>query len=103
MLKRLKKNFDKGLEKIRWFSSVLSERIKIEFLVIKLLLQSDKMEKKRDELLNKIGQRVYELKENTDRHVLKDRVIGEALNEIEQINSEIETTKKKAAEISGSL
>ena len=103
MLQRLKKNFDRGVEKIRWFSSLLSERIKIEFLVIKLLFQSDKMEKKRDELLNKIGQRVYEMKDNSDRQVLKDRVIAEALNEIELINSEIETTKKKAAEISGSL
>ncbi len=103
MLKRLKKNFDSGIEKIRWFSSVLSERIKIEFLVIKLLFQSDKMERKRDELLNKIGERVYELKENTDRNVLKDRVIVEALTEIEHINSEIEKTKQKAAEISGSL
>ena len=103
MLKRLKTSFERGVEKIRWFSSVLSERIKIEFLVIKLLFQSDKMEKKRDELLNKIGQRVYEMKENSDRQVLKDRVISETLNEIELINSEIETTKKKAAEIGGSL
>jgi len=103
MLKRLKKNFDRGIEKTKWFSSVLSERIKIEILVIKLLFKSDKMEKKRVELLKKIGQRVYEMKENSDRHVLKDRFIVEALNEIDKINSEIDTTKKKASEISGSL
>ena len=103
MLKRLKGNFDRGIEKIKWFSALLSERIKIELLVMKLLFQSDKMEKKRDELLKKIGQRVYELKENSDRNVLKDRFITEALNEIEQINSEIDSTKKKASEISGSL
>jgi hypothetical protein len=103
MLKRLKKDFDRGIEKIKWFSTVLSERIKIEFLVVKLLFQSDNMEKKRDELLRKIGERVYELKGNSDRNVLKDRVISEALNEIEQINSEIDSTRKKASEISGSL
>jgi hypothetical protein len=103
MLKRLKTNFDRGIEKIKWFSTVFSERIKIELLVMKLLFQSDKMEKKRDELLRKIGQRVYELKGNSERHVLKDRFIAEALNEIEQINSELESTKKKASEISGSL
>jgi hypothetical protein len=103
MLKRLKTNFDKGVEKIKWFSTVLSERIKIELLVIKLLFQSDKMEKKRDELLKKIGQRIYELKGDSDRHVLKDRFIAEALNEIEQINDELDSTKKKTSEISGSL
>jgi ArsR family metal-binding transcriptional regulator len=103
MLKRLKENFDRGIEKIKWISTVLSERIKIELLVMKLLFQSEKMEKKRDELLKKIGQRVYELKGDSDRNVLKDRSITEALNEIEQINSEIDSTKKKASEISGSL
>ena len=103
MLKRLKKDFDRGIEKIKWFATVLSERIKIELLVVKLLFQSDKMEKKRGELLIKIGERVYELKGNSDRNVLKDRVISEALNEIEQINSEIDSTRKKASEISGSL
>jgi hypothetical protein len=103
MLKRLKKSFDSGVQKVRWFASVLSERVKIEFLVIKLLFQSEKMEKKKDELLNKIGKRVYDMKDNTERQVLKDRIIVEALNEIELINREIETTKKKASEISGSL
>ena len=103
MLKRLKTNFDKGVEKIKWFSTVLSERIKIELLVIKLLFHSDKMEKKRDELLKKIGQRIYELKGDSDRNVLKDRFIAEALNEIEQINDELDSTKKKTSEISGSL
>jgi len=103
MLKRLKSNFDRGIENIKWFSTVFSERIKIELLVIKLLFQSDKMEKKRDELLKKIGQRVYELKGDSDRNVLQDRFIAEAMGEIDQINSEIDSTKKKASEISGSL
>jgi len=103
MLNRLKNNFDRGIEKIKWFSSVLSERLKIEFIVIKLLFQSDKMEKKRDELFKKIGQRVYEIKGNSDRHVLKDKFISESMGEIEKINSEIDNTKKKASEISGSL
>lgn len=103
MLKRLKRNFDSGIEKIKWFSSVLSERLKIELLVIKLLFQSEKMEKKRDALLKKIGERVCELRGSSDRDILKDRFIAEALNEIEHINTELDSTKKKASEISGSL
>jgi len=103
MLKRLKKNFDRGVEQIKWFSTVLSERIKIELLVLKLLFQSDRMEKKRDDLLKKIGQRVYELKGEPDRDILKDRSVAESLGEIEKITGEIDSTKKKASEISGSL
>jgi hypothetical protein len=103
MVRRLKDNFDRGIEKIKWFSSLLSERLRIEYVVIKLLFQSDRMEKKKDELLKKIGQRVLEMKEHIDKQILRDRVIAEALSEIEKINNEIDITKKKASEISRSL
>jgi tRNA/tmRNA/rRNA uracil-C5-methylase (TrmA/RlmC/RlmD family) len=100
MWKRLKNNFDTGIEKIKWFSSLFSDRLKIEVSVMKLLYQSDEMAKKRDELMRTIGQRTYELKGYPDRYILKDRVIMEALSEIEKINNEIDATKKKASDIS---
>jgi hypothetical protein len=100
MWKRLKDNFDTGIEKIKWVSSLFSDRLKIEVSVMKLLYQSDEMAKKRDGLMRTIGQRIYELKEYPDRYILKDRVIMEALSEIEKINNEIDVTKKKASDIS---
>jgi hypothetical protein len=100
MFRRLKSNFDSGVERIKWFSSIFSDRLKIEFSVIKLLYHSTQMEQKRDDLMKKIGQRVYELKEQSDRQVMKDRIILETFSEIERINNEIESTKKKASEIS---
>ena len=103
MLKRLKNSFDDGIEKIRWFSSSLSDRLKIEYLVMKLLYQSEQLGHKRDELMKTIGRRVYELKSHSDRHLLNDRVVIEALGEIEKINNEINLTTKKASEISGTL
>lgn len=103
MWKKLKENFDRGIEKIKWFSILLSDRLKIEYSVIKLLYQSEQMKKRRDELMKTIGQRIYELKGHPDRYILKDRVIADALSELEGINSEIESTKKKASEISSSM
>jgi len=100
MFRRLKSNFDSGVERIKWFSSIFSDRLKIELSVIKLLYHSTQMEQKRDDLMKKIGQRVYELKEQSDRQVMKDRIILETFSEIERINNEIESTKKKASEIS---
>jgi hypothetical protein len=100
MWKRLKNNFDSGVEKIKWFSSLFSERLKIEYLVMKLLYRSEQLGKKRDEFMKTIGQRVYELKGYTDRNILKDGIVIEALSEIEKINSEIDLTKKKASEVS---
>jgi len=100
MWKRIKESFDSGVEKIRWFSSLLSERVKIESSVVRLLYQSEQMERKKDELMKNIGQRVYELKGYSERYILKDKIIIEALNELEKISSEIEGKKKKASEIS---
>ena len=42
MWRRVKNSMDSGVEKIKWFSSVLSERLKIEFSVIKLLQEREK-------------------------------------------------------------
>jgi len=100
MLKRIKDSFDSGVEKIKWFSSLLSDRVKVEVSVMKLMYQSDQMERRKNDLMKTIGRRVHELKEYPDRQILKDRIIEDALVEIEQITSEIELTRKKASEIS---
>jgi len=100
MIRRLKNNFENGVEKIKWFASLLSDRLKIELSVMKLLHESEQMEKKRDELMKKIGQRVLEMREHADRQVLKDSVIMDTMSEIEKIDQEIEQTRKKASEIS---
>ena len=102
MWKKVKENLDSGIGKIKWFSVLLSDRIKIEYSVMKLLYQSEQMKKKRDELLKTIGQRVYELKEHSEKSILKDNIVADALDELDNINSEIESTKKKASEISSS-
>jgi len=99
MLKKIKDSFDSGVDKIKWFSSLLSDRVKVEVSVMKLLYQSDQMGKRKEDVLRTIGRRVHELKEYPDRQILKDTVISDALAEIEQITSEIEQTRKKASEI----
>jgi hypothetical protein len=100
MLKRIRENFETGVEKIKWFSSLLSDRMKIEFSLMKLLYNSEQMEKKKDDLMKTVGRRVLELKDQSDRQIMKDRIVTEALTEIEKIDHEIESTRKKASEIS---
>ena len=100
MLKRIKENFESGVRKVEWFSSLLSERLKIEISLIRLLYQSEQMGKKRDDLLKDVGKRVCELKEHAETQILRDRVIAEALEEIGKIDAEMESVRKKASEIS---
>lgn len=100
MLKRLKDNFLRGIEKIKLFSSLFSERVKIEIAVIRLFFQSDEITKKKEELLKKIGQRVLEMKEHQDKNILKDIVISEAMTEIEKLEKDITDLKQKISDLS---
>jgi len=100
MWKRIKNNFESGIERIKWFSSILSERVKIEFSVIKLVSDRDKKEKERAEKLRLIGERVFELKEQHEKNVLKDKVIADSISGIEKLNAEIEDISKKMSDIS---
>jgi seryl-tRNA synthetase len=100
MYKKIKDNFDNGLMKLKWFSNILSERMKIELSVFKLLYQTEQMEKKKEDMMKAIGERMLELKDHSEKSILKDRVISETMSEIEKLNQEIEEIKKKASEIS---
>lgn len=99
MIKGLKKDFIRGVEKIKWFSRIISERLKIEITIIKLLYRSDDMDRTRDEMLLAIGKRVYELKENTEKNLLKDREILESIAEIERLEKEIVELNQKISEL----
>ncbi len=102
MWMRIRSNFENGIEKLKWFSSIFSDRLKIELSVMKLLYESDCLEKKKDDIMKAVGKRIWELKGQPERNILKDTIIIDALSEIERINSDIEATKKKASDISGS-
>jgi hypothetical protein len=99
MLQRLKDNFQRGIERIKWLATVFSERLKIEITIIKLLYRSDEMGRRKEELLKTIGQYVYESRTNPDKNVFRDKAINEALEEIEKIEKNIGELKQKMHEI----
>lgn len=100
MLRKLRTDFLQGIERIRWFSGVLSERLNIEIAVIKLLFKSDEMDRKKNELLTVLGNRVYELKDSTEKNILKDRVVIGAITEIERLEKEIIDLSHKIDDLS---
>jgi seryl-tRNA synthetase len=99
MLLRFRKNLDEGIGKVRWFSSLLTERLKVEMAVIKLLKESDGLEKRRSELIEDIGERVFELRDRKDMDIIKDPKIKAALKELEPLEKELHELKEKASEI----
>jgi hypothetical protein len=100
MFQKLRENFKEGLYRLKWVAIVLSERLKIEIAVIKLLYQSDEMEKSREKLLKSIGRRVYELHGSPDKNIMRDRTVLAALDEIRKIEKNIDELKKKVSEMS---
>ncbi len=100
MFRRMRENFGRGTEKLRWFATVLSERLKIEIAVLRLLYQSDEMEKNREYLLKILGQRVYDMRGNTDKNILRDKTVSDTLQELEKIKKNIDELKQKASEMS---
>jgi uncharacterized protein YceH (UPF0502 family) len=100
MLKKAGYNFRKGIERIKWFSSVFAARLKIEITIIKLLYRSDGMRRQREELLMTIGERVYDMRENPERNVFKDRVTQESIGRIEALEKEIGELNRRVQEVS---
>ncbi len=99
MLKRAADSFRNGIARIRWFSSVISARLKIEIAVIKLLHRSDTVQKQRDGLIRAIGERVYELRANEERNILKDSTVRESIGRIEELEKEIEDLNRKVRDV----
>jgi hypothetical protein len=99
MLKRILGDFKQGVERVQWFSRLFSERMKIEIAIFKLLHETDKKAKTRDDLLRKIGERVVELKDMHEKNILRDSVVAEAVSEIATIEKNIDDLRHRASEM----
>jgi hypothetical protein len=100
MLDRIKKNFNEGVQNIKWFATFIAERTKVETSIARLLYESKKLETEIDVLCSEIGKRVLELKEKGDKEVLKDFIVVQAMSEIKKIRDQIEDYNNKAHALS---
>ncbi len=99
MISRVKKDFENGLKKVKWFSALLSERVRIEITIFKLLYKSEELKKKRDDLLRQIGEEVYETR-GKEKNIYSNKEVIAAIKSLESIEPEIRETLEKAAEVS---
>jgi len=99
MLTRVKKDFENGLQKVKWFSALLSERVRLEITIFKLLYKSEELKKKMDELLKKIGEEVYAMR-GKGTNVFSNIEVIASIKSLESIEPEIRETLDKAADIS---
>jgi|WetSurMetagenome_2_1015567.scaffolds.fasta_scaffold00054_61 hypothetical protein len=98
MYARIKNDFDAGIEKIKWFSRLLSERVRIEMVVFRLSCQSEELKKKRDTLMRSIGEEVYLMRKG-EKGIYANRQILDTLSEIEALEPSIKETDDRMTEI----
>jgi seryl-tRNA synthetase len=99
MLSELKRDVENALEKIKWFATLLSERINVEIMVFRLLYKSEKLKKRREDLFRQIGEEIYKMKDR-DKIVHINKNIIDALKELDNIEPQIKENVEKASEIS---
>jgi hypothetical protein len=98
MIETIKKDFLQGLKTFKFWASLLSERVKVELNILKLIGEINRLVGKRDELLKMVGKEVYnswgslvEIKENEK--------LANSIRQIRELETEIEDKRKKLAEL----
>lgn len=98
MLEIIKRDFMQGLKTFKFWATVISERIKIEINVLKLITEMNKLNIKKDELLKSIGKEIYD---SLDRYleIKENEKISSLIRQIREIETEIEDKRKKFSEL----
>lgn len=99
MWKRVWENLEGGIEKIKNFATLLNERVKVEISLFRLISLSSEIEKKRTAILKAIGERVLELKDKSERNILRDPSLIELMEQLKTIEAEMEEIREKVAEL----
>ena len=99
MYERIRKDLDGGIEKVKWFAGLLSERVRIELTVFRLLHEAEEQKKRRDMLLKKIGEDFYQMHKSGGESNPNQEML-DAINEIDDLEARIKETLEKASEIS---
>jgi len=99
-LVKIKGWFKSGLKRVKWFVALISERLHVEFALIKILSDIEELKRKKGELAKGIGERVIELRDTSDYDLFSDAEIKRLLKEIETLEEEMNALKSKAGELS---
>jgi len=98
MIEIIKKDFSRGLKTFKFWASVISERLKVEINVLRLIGEMNKIASKRDELLKEIGKEIYSLW-GSDLNIKDHEKLSNLMREIKELETDIENKKKKMDEL----
>jgi hypothetical protein len=95
MLAMIRERMRSGVERLRWYASIIGERLKAEISLISLLREAEDMNIMREEAARSIGHRVFELRESGG-NVYEDAHVAAALEDMEALETQIEELREGA-------
>lgn len=96
----VKKWYYNGIERLKWFASLFSERLQVELAILKILNNMDELKRKRSGYAIKIGDRVVKLRNSSSYDLFADSDVKSLLKEIDLLDKEIGALQEKAEELS---
>ncbi|MBI5199075.1 MAG: hypothetical protein HZA09_03560 [Nitrospirae bacterium] len=97
---KIRKNAEEGIESIKKGATILAERARIEVSLAKILFEREKVEKRIKTLYQKIGEKIYTLTAKKERHILKDKEIADALEELVRLKEDLNKLERESRLIS---
>ncbi|MBF0518967.1 MAG: hypothetical protein HQK92_04510 [Nitrospirae bacterium] len=96
----LKEDLARGIEKIKWVSVFVSDRLKTDIALFKLLEKITELERSKTLLYAEIGEKVYELSAVNPPNVYTHPEISKNLWDVTELDNKIEELKKQASAVS---
>ena len=98
MIEKLRENFNKGVEKLKWFAQLLDERLKVEITFFKFASKVEKLRKEKEELARAVGERVFEERQQL-LIIARDENLKGMLKEMELVDEELNALVEQTSKI----
>ncbi|MDA8088189.1 MAG: hypothetical protein M0Z75_16015 [Nitrospiraceae bacterium] len=98
MIEKLRENFNKGVEKLKWFAQLLDERLKVEITFFKFASKVEKLRKEKEELARAVGERVFEERQQL-LIIARDENLKGMLKEMELVDEELSALVEQTSKI----
>ncbi len=98
MIEKLRENFDKGVEKLKWLAQLLDERMKVEIAYFKFASKVEKLKREKEELARAVGEKVFDERQQLTL-MARDEDLKGMLKEMELINEELSALIEQTSRI----
>lgn len=94
MIETIKRDFLQGLKNLKFWAQVISERVKIELNILRLVGEINKLSHQRDEIFKKIGKEVSDIW-GSSVEIKDNEKIATLVKQIRELEVKIEEKKKQ--------